>query len=138
AEMKIDQKKKVAADFSSKDAAVRRLIETNMDALARLGALSEVHVSGDALSSEGAAVRSTSKFDLRIAYGEAMDKAAEIPKLQKEIVRLAKDIEAKKARLADESFASKAPAKVIEDFKATLAAREVEHQKLVERLKQLS
>jgi valyl-tRNA synthetase len=138
AEMKIDQKKKVAADFSSKDVAVRRLIETNMDALARLGALSEVRVSGDALSSDGAAVRSTSKFDLRIAYGEAMDKAAEIPKLQKEIERLAKDIETKKARLADESFASKAPAKVIEDFKATLAAREVEHQKLVERLKQLS
>jgi valyl-tRNA synthetase len=137
AEMKIDQKKKVAADFSSKDGAVRRLIETNMDALARLGTLSEVRVSGDALSSDGAAVRSTSKFDLRIAYGEAMDKGVEIPKLQKEIERLVKDIETKKARLADESFASKAPAKVIEDFKATLAAREVEHQKLAERLKQL-
>src|ERR1700722_15870658 len=138
AEMKIDQKKKVAADFSSKDGAVRRLIEANMDALARLGALSEVHVSDGALGSEGAAVRSTSKFDLRIAYGEVMDRAAEIPKLQKEIERLSKDIETKKARLADESFTSKAPAKVIEDFKATLAGREVEHQKLVERLKQLS
>jgi valyl-tRNA synthetase len=137
AEMKVDQKKKVAADFSSKDAAARQLIATNLDAFTRLGALSAVHVSGDALSSEGAAVRSTSKFDLRIAYGEAMDKAAEIPKLQKEIERLSKDIETKKARLADESFTSKAPAKVIEDFKATLAGREVEHQKLVERLKQL-
>jgi valyl-tRNA synthetase len=137
AEMKMDQKKKVAADFSSKDGAVRGLIETNMDSLARLGTLSEVRVSGDALSSDGAAVRSTSKFDLRIAYGEAMDKAAEIPKLQKEIERLVKDIETKKARLADETFTSKAPAKVVDDFKATLAAREVEYQKLVERLKQL-
>ena len=137
AEMKIDQKKRVAADFSSKDAAVRQLIETNMEALTRLGVLSEVHLSGEALGSEGAAVRSTSKFDLRIAYGEVMDKAAEIPKLQKEIERLSKDIETKKARLADESFTSKAPAKVIEDFKATLAGRQVEHQKLIERLKQL-
>jgi valyl-tRNA synthetase len=137
AEMKIDQKKKVAADFSSTDATVRQLIDQNLDALSRLGALSEIRVSGDALSSAGAAVRTTSKFDLRIAYGEGMDKAAEIPKLQKEIERLAKDIETKKARLADESFTGKAPAKVIDDFRATLAGREVEHQKLIDRLKQL-
>jgi valyl-tRNA synthetase len=136
--MKIDQKKKVAADFSSKDAAVRKLIGTNIDALTRLGALSEVHVSANALSSEGATVRSTSKFDLRIVYGDAVDKPAEIAKIQKEIERLAKDIETKKARLADESFTSKAPAKVIEDFKATLVGREAEYLKLVERLKQLS
>ena len=55
-----------------------------------------------------------------------MDRAAEIPKLQKEIERLSKDIETKKARLADESFTSKAPAKVIEDFKATRWDQDVE------------
>jgi valyl-tRNA synthetase len=50
---------------------------------------------------------------------------------------LAKDIETKRTRLGDETFTSKAPAKVVDDFKATLAAREAEYQKLVERLKQL-
>jgi len=105
--------------------------------LTRLASLSELTVSSEALASEGAAVRSTAQFDLRIAYGDAVDKPAEIAKLQKEIERLAKDIETKRARLGDETFTSKAPVKVVDDFKATLAAREAEYQKLVERLKQL-
>jgi valyl-tRNA synthetase len=137
AEMKIDQKKKVEAELSSKDGTVRRLIEQNREPLARLALLSELHVSSGALSADGAAVRSTATFDLRIAYGDAIDKPAEIAKLQKEAERLAKDIETKKARLADETFTSKAPAKVVDDFKATLAAREAEYQKVAERLKQL-
>jgi valyl-tRNA synthetase len=137
AEMKIDQKRKVTAELSSADTAVRRLVEQNLDALARLAVLSDIRVSSGALNSEGAAVRSAAKFDLRIAYGEAMDKPAEIAKVQKEAERLSKDIESKKARLADETFTSKAPAKVVDDFKATLARRELEHQKLVDRLKQL-
>jgi valyl-tRNA synthetase len=138
AEMKIDQKKKVAAELSSTDGAVRRLAEQNLDALTRLGVLSDIRISAGTLNSDGAAVRSTAKFDLRIAYGDAIDKPAEIAKLQKEIERLAKDLETKKARLADETFTSKAPAKVVDDFKTTLVSREAEYQKLVERLKQLS
>jgi valyl-tRNA synthetase len=138
AEMKIDQKRKVAAELSSTDGAVRRLAEQNLDALTRLGVLSEIQISAGTLNSDGAAVRSTAKFDLRIAYVDAIDKPAEIAKLQKEIERLSKDVEIKKARLADETFTSKAPAKVVDDFKATLASREAEYQKLVERLKQLS
>ena len=116
---------------------MRALVQGNLDALTRLASLSELTVSSGALASEGAAVRSTAQFDLRIAYCDAVDKPAEIAKLQKEIERLKKDIETKKARLADETFTSKAPAKVVDDFKATLAARESEYQKLVERLKQL-
>jgi valyl-tRNA synthetase len=137
AEMKIEQKKKIAAEFSSKDGAVRRLIEQNLEPLNRLAALSDLQVSSATLTTDGASVRSTAKFDLRIAYGDTMDKPAEMARVQKEIERLAKDIETKRARLADETFTSKAPAKVVEDFRATLAGREVEFQKLVERLEQL-
>jgi valyl-tRNA synthetase len=137
AEMKVDQKKKVAADFASQDASVRSLVEQNREPLTRLASLSALQVSSEPLAAENAAVRSTARFDLRIAYGDVIDRGAETAKLQKEIERLAKDIETKKARLADETFTSKAPAKVIADFKATLDAREVEYQKLVERLKQL-
>ena len=137
AEMKVDPKKKVAADFSSGDIAVRRLVEQNLDPLLRLANLASLGISAQRLDAEGAAVRSTANYDLRIAYGDAVDKDAEVARLRKEIERLAKDIESKKARLADETFLSKAPAKIVEDLKATLASREIEHQKLVERLKQL-
>jgi valyl-tRNA synthetase len=137
AEMKVDPKKKVSADFSSGDAAVRRLVEQNLDPLLRLANLASLGISARRLDSAGAAVRSAANYDLRIAYGAAVDKEAEVTRLRKEIERLAKDIESKKARLADETFLSKAPAKIVEDLKATLAGREVEYQKLVERLKQL-
>jgi valyl-tRNA synthetase len=137
AEMKVDQKKKVAADFSTRDAAMRRVVELNREPLLRLANLSGLSVSSGHLDSTGAAVRSTARFDLRIGYDEAVDKQVEIARLRKESERLAKDIESKKARLADETFLSKAPAKIVEDLKATLAGREIEYQKLLERFKQL-
>jgi valyl-tRNA synthetase len=137
AEMKVDPKKKVSADFSSGDKAVRKLVEQNLDPLLRLANLASLAISSERLDSESAAVRSTASYDLRIAYGDAVDKEAEVARLRKEIERLSKDIESKKARLADEAFLSKAPAKIVADLKATLAGREIELQKLLDRLKQL-
>ena len=137
AEMKLDQKKKVAADFSTKDATVRKLVEANLVPLLQLANLSGLQISAGHLDATGAAVRSTARFDLRIKYDDAVDKQVEITRLKKEIERLAKDIESKKARLADQTFLSKAPAKIVEDLKTTLAAREIEHQKLLDRLSQL-
>ncbi len=137
AEMKVDQKKKVAADFSTKDAAVRKLVDSNLEPLLRLANLAALNISAGHLDATGAAVRSTARFDLRIGYDDAVDKQAELARLKKETERLTKDIESKKGRLADETFLSKAPAKIVVDLKATLAGREIEHQKLLERLKQL-
>jgi valyl-tRNA synthetase len=138
AEMKVDQKRKIAADFSSKDAALQKLMRQNLEPITRLATLSALNVSSEHLDPAGAAVRSTAEFDLRIAYGETVDKGAEVARITKDIEKLTKDIESKKARLADETFVSKAPPKIIADFKATLASREIELQKLTERLKQLS
>ena len=70
-------------------------------------------------------------------YGDAIDKPAEIARLKKEIERLAKDIESKQKRLADETFRSKAPAEIVRNMEATLAERQIELQKLLDRLKQL-
>ncbi|HYL46995.1 MAG TPA: valine--tRNA ligase [Candidatus Limnocylindrales bacterium] len=137
AEMKLDPKRKVAADFSSNDAAVRQLVEQNLDAILRLANLSALQISSGHLEAAGAAIRSTAQFDLRIPYVEAVDKQAELARLKKEIERLTKDIESKKARLADDTFLNKAPAKIVEDLKSTLASREIELQKLLARLRQL-
>ena len=85
----------------------------------------------------GLVQRSTARFELWVPQQEAFDKVAEIARLKKEAERLARDIESKKSRLADEVFLSKAPAKIIDDLKATLAQRIIEHQKLLDRLGQL-
>ena len=136
AEMKVDPKKKVLADFSSGDIAVRRLVEQNSILCCGLRILLAWGFRRSVLSRG-----SGRSFDRELRLADRLwrcrGKDAEIARLRKEIERLAKDIESKKARLADETFLSKAPAKIVEDLKATLASREVEHQKLVERLKQL-
>ncbi len=137
AEMKLDPKRKVPADFSTGNPGLRKLVEDNLDPLLRLASLSSLQVSSGHLDSEGAAFRSTALFDLRIAYGDTIDKPAEIARLKKEIDRLAKDVESKMKRLADETFLSKAPAKIVDDLRATLAERQLEHKKLLDRLKQL-
>jgi valyl-tRNA synthetase len=138
AEMKLDPKRKVAADFSTGNPVLRKLIEQNLDPLLRLASLSQLQILSGHLDPAGAAIRSTAQFDLRIAYGEAVDKQAEVARLKKEIERLAKDIESKQNRLADESFRSKAPAKVVDDLRALLAERQLEHKKLQDRLRQLA
>ncbi len=137
AEMKLDPKRKVSADFSSSHSEVRTLAQEQQDLVLRLGTLSELRVSEKALDPAGAMIRSTAQFDVRIAYGEGIDKAAEPAKIKKEIERLEKDIESKSARLADETFRSKAPENVVRNMENTLREREIELQKLRERLKQL-
>jgi valyl-tRNA synthetase len=142
AEMKLDPRKKVAADLFVTGPMRRTLVHENMDAILRLAALSELRVTsghpgvaggGD----NGGIVRSTAAFDLRIAYGDAVDKQAEIARMKKETDRLAKDIDSKQNRLADQNFTSKAPEKVVDALRATLMERQIELKKLRARLRQL-
>jgi valyl-tRNA synthetase len=137
AEMKLDPKKKVAADFSSRGRTLRYVLEENMDPLLRLASLSELRISADHLDPKSGTVRSTAAFDLRIAYGDAVDKPAEIARLKTEIERLEKDIESKQKRLTDENFTVKAPGHIVDALRATLVERQIERQKLVGRLGEL-
>jgi valyl-tRNA synthetase len=136
-EMKLDPKHKIPADFSTGNPALRKLVSENMHPLLRLAALSSLQISSGHVDPAGSVIRSTAQFDLRIAYGETVDKPGEIAKLNKEIERLTRDIESKQKRLADETFRSKAPQKVVEDLGALMVERELERKKLQDRLKQL-
>ncbi|HEY4741186.1 MAG TPA: valine--tRNA ligase [Candidatus Acidoferrales bacterium] len=137
AEMKLDPKRKITADFYSGAMTIRNLIEGNSDSISRLAGLSALNILTEHPDSKGGLIRSTAQFDLRIAYGEGVDKQAEIDKIKKDADRLVKDIESKRARLADDNFRSKAPAEIIRNLEKTLAEREAERQKLGERLAQL-
>jgi len=137
AELKLDPKKKAAADFASHDVAVRQLVEANREPVLRLGTLSDVKFATGHLDASGGVVRSGAQFDLRIRYGEAIDVRAEVAKLRKEIERVAQDIANKQKNLADETFRSRAPQNVVKSMESKLAERAVEHQKLSERLAQL-
>ncbi|MGB7753963.1 MAG: class I tRNA ligase family protein, partial [Candidatus Acidiferrales bacterium] len=137
AEMKVDQKKKSDAGYASDDPDVINAITENLDPILRLANLSNL-IRGERRVRAGV-MYSTARLELWITRGEMSNEEREVEKikLKKEIERMAKDIESKQARLADQTFLSKAPAKIVEDLKATLAGREIEYQKLLERLKQL-
>jgi len=138
AELKVDAKKKVTADFSASDAAMVKLVEENRAAIERLAVLSELRVVPRQQSAaKSGAVRSTATFDVRIAYADTVDLAAEKARLKKEIAGLEKAMASKERQLADETFRSRAPEKIIKGLEATLAQQRIELQKLKDRLDQL-
>jgi valyl-tRNA synthetase len=136
-EMKLDPKKKVAAEFYSSYEYMRGTIQRNQDGIQRLAILSDLKVTPERLPQAGGAMRSTAQFDLRIVYSDTVDVAAEIVRLRKEIERIEKDIASKERQLGDETFRSRAPEKIIQGMEATLAERRIELKKLTERLAQL-
>ena len=82
-------------------------------------------------------MRSTAKFDVRVAYSDTADATAERARLKKEIEGLEKAIASKERQLGDETFRSRAPEKIIKGLEATLAGQRIELQKLKDRLAQL-
>jgi len=138
AEMKIDPKKKMAAEFYSMDSGTRELIEANKDAILRLSILSELRVLAGKVPEGGGGMRSTAHFDLRVPYSaDTLDVAAERARLKKEIEGLQKAIASKENQLGNDTFRSKAPPKVIQQMEAALAAQRIEMQKLTDRFSQL-
>jgi valyl-tRNA synthetase len=138
AEMKLDPKKRVPAEFSSSDERIRQVIESSREGILRLALLSELKVSDVRLPQSGGAVRSTALFDVRIPYvAEAIDVAAEATRLRKQIEGLEKAIAAKEKQLADDTFRSRAPEKVVRGLETTLAEQTTELQKLRSRLEEL-
>jgi valyl-tRNA synthetase len=138
AEMKLDPKKKLAAEFYSADASARHIIEANREGILRLVILSDLHVASEKLPDGGGGVRSTAQFDLRIPYAaETLDVAVELTRLRKEIEGLQKAIHSKENQLGNETFRNRAPQNIIKQMEDALAGQRVELQKLSERQRQL-
>jgi valyl-tRNA synthetase len=137
ADMKLDPKKRVAAELYSWDQLHREKIERNLDGIVRLALLSELKISSEPLEQAGGAVRSTAQFDVRIAHSDMVDVKAEKTRVKKEMEGLQKAIASKERQLGDETFRSRAPEKIIKGLEATLAEQRIELQKLQDRLSQI-
>jgi valyl-tRNA synthetase len=138
AEMKLDPKKKMLAEFSSSDAYARSVIEANKDAISRLAILSDLAIIREKLPEGGGGTRSTAEFDLRIPYAaDGLDVVAERIRLRKEIEGLQKAITSKESQLGNETFRGRAPHKIIGQMEEALHGQRIELQKLLDRLNQL-
>jgi valyl-tRNA synthetase len=136
AEQKIDPRKEGRTLAVTDNPNYKEAIEKHSELLFAV-TRSRIHVVTGPLEPSAGTISPSAHFDLQIPYGDGADRAAEIARLRKQADRLARDIESKKSRLADEDFLSKAPPKIVDDLKATLAERIIEHQKLLDRLAQL-
>ncbi len=141
-ELKLDPKRPIDAKFYSSNPDFLALIDQNVDAINQLAPLSSLSRYATRLEASSASadvgVRSTADYDLSIPYVEIFDVKAELlARIQKEFERLEKDIASKERQLGDDTFRSKAPAKIVQGMEAALAERRIEHQKLTERLRQL-
>jgi valyl-tRNA synthetase len=137
-EMKLEPKKKVAAEFSSADARARQVIEANIEGIVRLGSLTELKVLAEKLRGGDGGVRTTAQFDLRIPHvAETIDVAAELTRLKKEIEGLQKAITSKEKQLGNDTFRGRAPEHIIKGMEEALGGQKVELGKLEERQKQL-
>src|SRR6266576_2512554 len=138
AELRLDAKKKVAAEFSTNSPAMGDLIRANREAVERFARLSELRmVPKEGFDTKSGALRSTALFDVRVVYSEAVDSGAERARLKKEIAGLQNAICAKEKQLADQTFRSRAQEKIIRGLEATLAQQKVELEKLQKRLRDL-
>jgi valyl-tRNA synthetase len=138
ADMKLDPKKRIAAEFSGETARVRESIAKNLDGILRLAFLTELTITDVKLAqSGGGGLRSTSLFDIRVPYMETVDVAAEVARLKKEQERLTKDIASKERQLGDDTFRSRAPQKIIQGLQTTSGERQIELKKVTERIKEL-
>jgi valyl-tRNA synthetase len=138
AEMRLDAKKRVAAEFFSDDAWARGVIQANEEGILRLAFLSEFAVLSEKLPEGGGGTRSTAEFDVRIPYTtDTIDVGAERARLKKEIEGLQKAITSKESQLGNETFRNRAPEKIITQMEEALDGQRIELQKLLERVRQL-
>jgi valyl-tRNA synthetase len=144
AELKIEPKRKVAAEFYGASAEIQAAVQRNLDGILRLAVLSEVKFV-DTTIAQGGGTRSAARFDVRIdptaaaatsLNARVIDASVELAKIRKEIERVEKDIASKERQLGDETFRSRAPEKIIRGMETTLEERRVELGKLRERLGQ--
>jgi valyl-tRNA synthetase len=138
AELKLDPKKRATSDFSTSDTGTDLVVQANRKTIERFAVLTELRVvPREQFDGKSGAVRSTAKFDVRIAYSDAVDVTAEKERLKKEIEGLKKAIASKERQLEDPTFRSRAPEKIIKGLEATLAEQRGELKKLQDRLDQL-
>jgi valyl-tRNA synthetase len=98
---------------------VAALIDGNADMLSRLARVVGTEMSPEPIGLENS--RSTPNFDVRVVYERKIDVPAERERLEKDLAKFNKGIEAAQRQLGNEGFVAKAPAHIIEGLKKQYA-----------------
>jgi len=130
AELKVEQKQKVAIEVFAAGDDVRSMLESNRSAVERLANVEAITFVDQSLAKASGA-RSTARFDVRVLFERKIDVVAERDRLSKELEKLTGEMTRATVQLGNEAFLSKAPAKVV----AGLKTRKAEVEMLIEKIK---
>ena len=138
AELKVEPKVKVPVEVFAHEPEIRAMIEEESarGSAGSSGECGEDHVCGK-LAGKVAGARSTSSFDVHAIYERKIDVAAERERLNKELEKIEKQLAGAQARLGDEQFLGKAPAKVVEGLRKQAEESMVLREKTLAQLKEL-
>jgi valyl-tRNA synthetase len=96
-------------------AKIAPLATANADMLAKMTRVSSVELATKAPTGEN--TRSTSGFDVAVIYERQIDVVAERERLEKDLAKFNKGLEAAEKQLGNEGFIARAPAKIVEGLK---------------------
>ena len=116
AELKVEPKVKVPAQFYVPEPAIRRLIEENENSIKRLAGVERIEFVDHSLAKLSGA-RHTARFDVHVVYERKIDVGAERERLKKELQQIEKEIGNGQRQLSNEQFLAKAPAKVVDGIR---------------------
>jgi valyl-tRNA synthetase len=117
-ELGVPEKEAVVIHLYS-DAGYARSAELNADILGRMARISSLLQSPEPLT--GNTARSAARFDVAVIYERQIDVPAERERLEKDLAKFNKGIEAAQRQLGNEGFVAKAPAHIIEGLKKQYA-----------------
>ena len=95
------------------------LTDANADMLAKLARVSSVELVPEAPKGNNA--RATASFDVAIVYERQIDVAAERERLEKDLAKYDKGLQAAERQLNNEGFVAKAPGHIVEGLKKQAA-----------------
>ncbi|MDD5924404.1 MAG: valine--tRNA ligase [Clostridia bacterium] len=125
-EMNVPPSRKAKVYIAAKDTSA---FESGREFILKLASASQLEL-GEEFNIEGAVTIVTAHAKIYIPMAELVDKEAELARLNKELAQTEKMLAQSEAKLNNESFISKAPAKVVETVKGQ-AAKEREKIALV-------
>jgi valyl-tRNA synthetase len=136
AELKVEAKVKVPIEVFAHEPEIRKMIEYNRGAIARLGNVEKIAFAESSLANKPGA-RSTARFDVHVIYERKIDVAAECERLKKELEKIEKELANNQKQLANNQFLAKAPEKVVEGLRRRGQELLVLQEKSQSKLKEL-
>jgi len=138
AEMNVPPSRKAKLIFVTSDNGIRNTVMDGVRFLQTLAGASEVLVQEDKSGIPGDAVAAVIQgAEIYIPLEDLIDIEKEIERLEKEKANLQKEIDRVAAKLSNEGFVSKAPARVVEEEREKQKKYSEMYEKVVERLKAL-